>query len=99
MDVWRNHWDLTRLRIGKHSFFLVVHPTHVRSIGRIEGLVRGGGLEHRGQGGPLTGAARAVRQAASTVALAVRVTAPAVVVLTTPWASTFATLSSLDVQV
>ncbi|HYO52808.1 hypothetical protein, partial [Archangium sp.] len=33
------------------------------SIGRMEGLWRGGGLERRGRGGPLTGAARAVRQA------------------------------------
>ena len=29
----------------------------------MEGLWRGGGLERRGRGGPLTGAARAVRQA------------------------------------
>ncbi|WP_257449448.1 cytochrome P450 [Archangium lipolyticum] len=32
MDVWRNHGDLTRLRIGKRPFFLVVHPEHVRHI-------------------------------------------------------------------
>ena len=33
------------------------------SIGRIEGLLRGGGVERRGRGGPQTGAARAVRPA------------------------------------
>ena len=32
----------------------------IASIGRIEGLLRGGGLGRRGRGGPLTGAARAV---------------------------------------
>ncbi len=34
----------------------------IASIGRIEGLLRGGGLDRRGRGGLLTGAARAVRQ-------------------------------------
>jgi cytochrome P450 len=32
LDIWRNHGDLTRLRIGSRPFFLVVHPAHVRHI-------------------------------------------------------------------
>ena len=41
----------------------VLSAHHEQSIGRIEGLLRGGGLARRGGGGPLTGASRAVRHA------------------------------------
>ena len=32
MNIWRQHGDLTRVRVGAQSFFLVVHPEHVRRI-------------------------------------------------------------------
>lgn len=32
MDIWRQHGDLTRVELGRQSFFLVVHPEHVRLI-------------------------------------------------------------------
>jgi cytochrome P450 len=32
MNVWRQHGDLTRIRMGTKSFLLVVHPEHVRHI-------------------------------------------------------------------
>jgi cytochrome P450 len=32
MHVWRSGGDLTRVRVGSRTFFLVVHPAHVRHI-------------------------------------------------------------------
>jgi cytochrome P450 len=32
MNIWRQHGDLTHVRVGSQSFFLVVHPEHVRRI-------------------------------------------------------------------
>jgi cytochrome P450 len=32
MSVWRQHGDLTHLRMGSQSFILVAHPDHVRHI-------------------------------------------------------------------
>ena len=32
MGIWRQHGDLTRVRVGENSFLLVVHPEHVRRI-------------------------------------------------------------------
>lgn len=32
LDLWRRHFDLTRVELGPASYFLVVHPRHVRQI-------------------------------------------------------------------
>src|SRR5688572_25048404 len=32
MNVWRQHGDLTRIRMGSQSFLLVTHPDHVSHI-------------------------------------------------------------------
>ena len=45
------------------SLFQTTNNNLLLSMGRIEGLWRGGGLEPRGRGGLLTGARRAVRRA------------------------------------
>src|SRR6476646_4571990 len=32
MELWRRCWDLTRVELGRASYYLVVHPRHVRAV-------------------------------------------------------------------